>query len=230
MAQDRRTNDMKSLTTIIFLLTFMATIGQTSKILSGNKVLTYRTEYIDSTNKIHIQDTVKFITTNIPWKYQPDKQTTVVWKYSGLIVHDSIKKKIFSINWGDIDSTGAIEGEEYWIHPTRNKHYTITEIAPFPLIELPCAIGNKFKRTLKIGNGWGSWSNLRLPNNYEITGKDSKTISNSVYDCWVTKAQNDSQLGISSLTTKFNENIGFVDFNYSFYNKATLRLELIKIE
>lgn len=222
---------MKPLIILFFLLIFSATIGQTGVIRSKRKVFTYRTLYTDSTNNIHIQDTVKFITTNIPWKRQPDKQTTVVWKYSGLKINDSIQKKIVSINWHDVDSTGAIETEEeYWIHPTRNNHYTITEVAPFPLIQFPCHIGNKFSRKLKTFEGWGPYSNLTFANHYEIIGKDSKTINNSVYDCWVTKARNQSQLGTSSLTTHFNPQLGFVDFNYTFYNKVTLRLELINVE
>lgn len=223
---------MKSLTTLFCVLIFTATTGQTGKILSGFKTLTYRAEYIDSINNICIRDTVRFTTTNMPWKRDPKQQVTVVWKYSGLRLHDSIKKKLFSINWrDDVDSTGAIEAShEYWIHPARSKHYTITEIAPFPAIEFPCAIGRKFNHTLQIFGNWGPWSNLTLYNIYEIIGKDSIIVGTTTYECWVTIGRNDSQLGTSFLITKFDDKIGFVDFNYSFYNKTRLRLELIKVE
>lgn len=222
---------MKIICFMFFCFSFTFSFGQDTKILSEHKTLTYATDYSDSTNNIYIKDTVRFITTSIPWKYQPDKQITVIWKYSGLKLNDSIKRKLFSVGWSNIDSTGAIEtNEQYWMHPTRNNHYTITEIAPFPLIELPASIGKKFSRKLKIYEGWGPWSNLILVNNYEIIGNETIVVDNNHFECWITKAQSESKLGKSELVTSYNNKVGFTKFQYSFYNKASLVLKLIKVE
>jgi hypothetical protein len=222
---------MKSLTIIFFLLTINFAFGQKRKILSGHKTFTYLTVFADSINKVFITDTIKFVTTDVPWKVQPDKQHTVVWQYSKQKIHDSIRNKIFSIGWIEIDSTGAVESKKtYWTHPPRNNYYTITEIAPFPIVQFPCELGKKYGFALSIGEGWGAWSNITLKNYYEITNKISKTVNGNVYDSWVIKSQNDSQLGKSSLTTVFNEKLGFIEYNYSFYNKTTIRLDLINIE
>jgi hypothetical protein len=178
-----------------------------------------------------ITDTIQFITTNIPWKHQPDKQTTVLWKYPHLIVDSLLRTKLKSIGWTSVDSTGAIENEKkYWIHPPRHNQYTITEIAPYPTVEFPCELNKKFNYILWIGSGWGEWENLKLKSNYEIVGTESKNIGTLNYECWIIKSESESELGKSYLTTAYNGNLGFVEFIYSFYNNTEIKIELIGIK
>jgi len=221
---------MRTFALIILLVVSNLTFGQ-AKILTEKKTYFYSTQYSDSINNIFLKDTILFITTDIPWKHQPDKQKTVIWKYPHLIVDTLLKEKFKSIGWTDIDSTGAIENEKkYWIHPPRHNQFTITEIAPFPTVEFPCEINKRFKSFTYIGNGWGKWENLKLTNNYEFFKKEFRNIGLLKYECWIIKSESESELGKSYLTTAYNENIGFVEFNYSFYNKTKIKIELIKIE
>jgi hypothetical protein len=229
MARDVRTK-MKSLTFIFLFLTINLSFGQKEKVLRGHQTLVYLTTFADSTKKIFITDTIRFITTDIPWRAQPDKQLTAVWKYSPDKIHDTIRKKLFSIGWLDADSTGAVETKKiYWIHPPRNNQFSMTEIAPFPIVQFPCELNKKYDFKLIINYGWGEWSDLELRNTYEIVAKELKTVDNSNYECWVVKSQNESKLGKSQLTTKYNDSVGFVEFNYQFYNKATLIINLVKV-
>jgi hypothetical protein len=216
---------------VIIILSIQSLFGQKNKIFKENKTLTFYTIYTDSLKQLTITDTVKFIPTHLPWKHQPNKQNTVVWKCGNLKVNDSIRNTLFSIGWFDTDSTGFIDNEElFWTHPIRSKHYTIAEIAPFPLIEFPIVTYKKFRRTLKIGSGWGPWSNMSLLSSYEITGKTVKRINNVIYPCWVITSESESSLGKSYLTTTFSEQFGFVEYVYTFYNKVNLTMKLLKVE
>jgi hypothetical protein len=103
-------------------------------------------------------------------------------------------------------------------------------LAPFPIVGFPCEINKRFSNILYIGEGWGNWSNIKLKNTYQFTGKESRRAGNLNYDCWIIQSESDSELGKSYLTTAFNENIGFMEFNYYFYNKTKIKIELIKIE
>jgi hypothetical protein len=67
-------------------------------------------------------------------------------------------------------------------------------------------------------------------NNYEIIGNETIVVDNNHFECWITKAQNESKLGKSELVTSYNNKVGFTKFQYSFYNKASLVLKLIKVE
>lgn len=221
---------MKTFELILFFVVANLTFGQT-RILTEKRTYIYSTQYSDSINNIFLKDTILFVTTDIPWKNQPDKQKTVIWKYPRLIVDTSFREKFNSIGWTNVDSTGAIEnGKKYWIHPPRHNQFTITEVAPFPTVEFPCEINKIFNNLTYIGNGWGKWENLKLRNRYQFIEKESKHMGSSKYECWIIKSESDSELGKSYLTTAYNENIGFVEFIYRFFNKTEIKMELIKIE
>ncbi|MCX6271171.1 MAG: hypothetical protein NTU44_08130 [Bacteroidetes bacterium] len=200
-------------------------------ILSGNKTYYYDAQYCDSVNHLFLKDKIQFITTDIPWKSQPDKQTSAIWRYPHSEQDSLLRARIKSIGWIRDDTTGVIENDKkLWIHPPRHCQYTITEIAPFPDVEFPCEINKKYGKILYIGNGWGEWDNLKIKSSYEIVGKESRKIGTKNCECWIIESESDSELGISHLTTAYNEKIGFVEFIYSFYNEVKIKIELMRIE
>jgi hypothetical protein len=217
----------------IFILFFYVSViaqGQ-SKILQGGKIYFYLAEYTDSVNNIINTDTILFITTDIPWKYQPEVQKTVIWEFPNMIKDTLNRMKYQSICWSKFDTTGAIENDkEYWIHPPRNNQFSITEIAPFPSIKLPCELDKSYHNILSTSSGWRAWSNLNFINSYEIIKKDIRKVENVYYDCWIIKADSDSNIGKNYLTLSFNEEVGFVELIYKFYNGTKITLELIKIK
>ena len=129
------------------------------------------------------------------------------------------------------DSTGGIENEaKLWIHPPRNNQFTLTETAPFPRVEYPCELNKQYTGGLFIGRGWGDWENSHIHCKYLITGKKMIKVGSIEYPSWIIQSESDSNLGRSTLNMAFNENIGFLNFYYHFYNNIRIIIDLIKIE
>jgi hypothetical protein len=202
-----------------------------SKILGEEHTYCYSAEYSDPVNNILIVDTIQFIVTKIPWKTEPGVQQTVIWQYPKSTVTNQVNDHISSIGWLPVDSTGAIENEKkYWIHPPRHNQYSITEVAPFPTVQFPCEINKTFNNITYIGTGWGKWDNLKLRNKYQFINKETKYVGASGFECWIIASESESELGRSDLTTAFNEEVGFVEFSYRFFNKTEIRIILTRIE
>ena len=217
----------RKLILLIFLFKTALLIGQTS-IFSEYVDFEYLAIYEDSINQIYIKDTIRLTITDLPWKNQPDKQKTMIWEYKTNI--DSIdKSKIYSIGWMKFDSTGFIENDQkIFIHPPRHNQYTYTEIAPFPQIDYPLELNKKYRRILFIGSGWGEWDNLKLKNEYEIYKNEAILFFEKKLDCWFINSTSHSELGQSSMDFIFSTEIGFIEMNYTFYDKKKITFKLIK--
>ncbi len=222
---------LKCVSGLVICLFTSQNLSAQERILDKERTFSYLTLYSDSANMIFIRDTIWFTTTKIPWKPEPGVQQTVIWNYPRPSPDAMANKHIYSIGWVNLDSTGAIENErKFWIHPPRHNQFSITEVAPFPYAALPCEMNKKFSNITYTGKGWGDWENLKLNNRYEYTGHVTREIGSTQYDCWMIRSESDSVLGISSLTTLFNEKIGFAEFDYTFYNNIRIRIILFKIE
>ena len=213
----------------IVLVKCSVLLGQ-DPVFTDGKIFTYRAIYEDSINQIFTEDTIELIITDIPWKQQPDKQTTMIWKYHSR-PDAIIKSKIFSIGWVDIDSTGFIENENnFFIHPPRHHQYSVTEIAPFPELQFPLEINKEYKKIIFIGSGWGEWSQLKLKFNYKVSSLTERSIGKDQYKCWMIQSTSTSELGQSKLDFTFSEEIGFIEMHYHIYNGIKIKFELIEIK
>jgi len=134
-------------------------------------------------------------------------------------------------------STGIIENEKnVWVHPPREKFFKILEINPFPFIQAPYKIGNKWKWELEIGSFWGDkrwevWEGSIVNKyNYEIT--DIKNIETKIgkLKCYEIKSVAESLIGKTYLTAYFNFEIGFVRLDYTNIDSTKTVLEIIKFE
>ncbi len=219
---------MRTATFIILLVVSNFGFGQ--KICSG-KTYFYTGQYCDSINNIFIKDTIEFVTTGIQSEFD-SKKTAVIWKYH--LKYDSLLCKKSNIEyWGDNETTGVKENEEmYWVQPPRINQYRLTELAPHPRVKLPCILNKKYSLGTIIRSGYGDWDGLTINLNYEIVNKDSIIVGTKNYPCWIIKSEGDSnsKFGKSYLTAAFNEDIGFVELLYSFYNGVKIELKLYKIE
>jgi hypothetical protein len=218
---------------LIVILFFMLcqTKAQDNKILEANTSYTYLVHYSDSIGKIEFTDTLIFQTTQVPWKYDPGNQVTVLWKYSQKKLPEALKKKIYTVGYNEVDSTGAIENQdEYWLHPPRAGYFSITEIAPFPSYRKFARVYDVYFSTLSIGAGWGSYENTKIENEYRITASSTVTIQGRVYACNTIDATGTFHLGVNKVRYLYNKQLGFVDFDYRFYNGVKLRLQLLKYE
>ena len=114
--------------------------------------------------------------------------------------------------------------------------FNILELNPFPFIQIPYEIGNKWQWTLnKVDDHWGDmrwkeWEGIiDVENNYTIT--DIRTMDTNVgkLECYEIQATGTSPIGSSALTAYFNMDIGFVKLDYTNIDSSRLVLEISKV-
>jgi hypothetical protein len=134
-------------------------------------------------------------------------------------------------------STGLIENEKnVWAHPPRDRFFQILEINPFPFIQTPYRVGNKWTWSLSIGSFWGderwkSWEgSIENEYNYEITDKPIINTPIGALECFEIKSTATSPIGKTHLTAYFNMDIGFVKLDYTNIDSTKTVLELINFE
>ncbi|MDF1546290.1 MAG: hypothetical protein P1P88_00620 [Bacteroidales bacterium] len=134
-------------------------------------------------------------------------------------------------------STGVIENEKnVWMHPPRDRFFRILEINPFPFIQAPYEIGNKWNWSLGIGSFWGDerWKNwnesIENQYDYEIVGKEKIKLEIGEVECYIIESIARSSIGQTRLTAYFNMEIGFVKLDYTNIDSTRTVLELIDFE
>ena len=131
-------------------------------------------------------------------------------------------------------TSGVIENEKnVWIHPPRDRFFRILEINPFPFIQAPYEIGNKWNWSLKIGSFWGdsrwkTWDeSIENKYIYEIIDKKKIKLAIGEFECYVIQSTAKSSIGQTHLTAYFNMEIGFVKLEYTNIDSTKTILELI---
>ena len=134
-------------------------------------------------------------------------------------------------------ATGLIENEKnIWAHPPRDRFFRILEINPFPFIQAPYEIGNKWNWALKIGSFWGDerWKTWEgsIENKYEYEIVDKKKIKTEVgeLECYIVQSTATSAIGQTHLTAYFNMELGFVKLDYTNIDSTKTILELVQFE
>jgi len=134
-------------------------------------------------------------------------------------------------------STGVIENDKnVWMHPPRDRFFRILEINPFPFIQEPYEIGNKWNWYLGIGSFWGDerWKtwNESIENHYDYEIVDKRKIKLEIgeIECFVIESTATSSIGQTKLTAYFNKVIGFVKLDYTNIDSTKTVLELIDFE
>ncbi len=159
-------------------------------------------------------------------QYEPDYNQTVA-QYEYLNKH---KTSLFN------SASGIIENEKnVWMHPPRDKYFRILELNPFPYIQTPFKVGNKWEWSLKIGDLWSdkrwlAWKGgIENKCVYEITNKKKITTAFGTLDCYVIDSHAKSRLGTTQLQALYHEKYGFVQLNYINIDGSRTNLELIEV-
>ena len=134
-------------------------------------------------------------------------------------------------------STGLIENDKnVWAHPPRDKFIRILEINPFPFIQAPYEIGNKWNWSLRIGSFWGDerwkmWEeSIENKYEYEIIGRQKINLDMGEIECHVIQSTATSSIGQTHLLAYYNEDIGFIKLDYTNIDSTKTILELISLE
>ncbi|WP_010232471.1 hypothetical protein [Gillisia marina] len=132
-----------------------------------------------------------------------------------------------------LSSSGVIENEDnIWMHPPRDKYFSILEINPFPYIKTPYEIGNEWNWTLEIGDGWSdkrwkAWEGqIENKYNYKITDRKSLKTNLGDIDCYVIESTANSRIGETKLKAYFSPEYGFVQLNYTNIDGSLTNLKL----
>ncbi|WP_109097531.1 hypothetical protein [Aquimarina sp. AU58] len=159
-------------------------------------------------------------------QYEPDYNQTVA-QYSYLT-----KDELSAFN----SISGIIENEKnVWMHPPRDKYFRILELNPFPYIQTPFEVGNKWNWSLKIGSNWGdkrwlAWEGgIENKYVYEITGKKKINTPFGKLECYTIDATATSRLGETKLTSLFNTEYGFIKLLYTNIDGSKTTLQLDKV-
>ncbi len=139
---------------------------------------------------------------------------------------------------GKFDVTGVIENQNnVWLHPIRKDNFALLELNPFPYAKAPYKLGRKYTWQLDIGDNWSSpnwkeWEGRILSTyEYEITGRKAvKIAEDNVVPCWVIEAKASSRLGTTALVASFNEEVGFVQLDYTNIDGSKLVMDLVEVE
>lgn len=130
--------------------------------------------------------------------------------------------------------TGVIENDKnLWLHPFRMNAFQILQFSPFPFFKTN---GDKpYYWNLKIGKQWQelknfNWKgNLNLNCKYENKGEKDLKIPLGTFKTTQTVSSCKSKLGINSLTTYYNKNLGFIKLEYTLINNEKIILTLREI-
>lgn len=133
--------------------------------------------------------------------------------------------------------TGLVENDSnVWIHPFRDKCFSITELSPFLFVKFPLVIGKKW--TWRLEDIEEKWSDARFIEYhgkvtatyiYEITNRQKLNTPFGSLDCYVIKAEARNRLGRSYLTSYFNEKYGFVKLIYQNIDGSEIEQTLIEV-
>lgn len=174
--------------------------------------------YYQNENQITSKEKLTLKITGNKWSHS-DKQGEAIWIYHSSSKNKRKFGKQFSIGWFKADTTGFIESEKgVWIHPPRQNQYSITEIAPFPCIKKDVLVGDVYQNMLKIGKGWGNWSDVDVEFNYSV--EYIKPVNTDTI--WKIIAYSELESKMNTCEFIYSNEKGFISFKYAFYNGDNL--------
>lgn len=184
------------------------------KIKNDNNSFEYDWEFVEMDNKedstvIGVQLTPEFYSNTFGNDYT---QTIIRYDYLGI-------GRTLVVGG---EKTGCVENyKNIWVHPPRSCLFKILQLNPFPFIQAPYKIGNKWTGDLVIGDFWSDsrWAewNGSIKNNifYEITDKKQLKTQVGNLTCFVVEATASSRLGSTYLTAYFHLGEGFLQMDYT---------------
>lgn len=188
----------------------------------------FQREWEFVSHKSQNEDKIETISLAVQPGISNENQTMLKYEYQFLV----------NPGYSTFSSTsGVIENEmNTWMHPHRDKYFMILELNPFPFIQQPFELGNKWRWSLGIGDHWKdvrwkTWTGS-ITNNYEyeIIGKEILNTKVGEMDCWVIQSTATSPIGSTGLIAYYNEDNGFVKLDYINIDKSRLTVEIKDIK
>jgi len=211
------------------MLACLSAVGQKDYWAIG-KEYHYNAVYKDNTGKVITSEQVSIIPTGETWEIDP-QQTLATYRLN-FSSADSTRLAPIPLNgvmkeWKREYQEGVISNDKkVWMHPVRVNQYILTEVAPFPEVQFPLKEGLSWTSTLWVYKAFGSFEGT-VECSYKVSKKESRTYSFGKLNCWrIDATAVHDKLGVSTTTIYFEEEIGFVELDYKFYNGQTLNFSL----
>jgi hypothetical protein len=134
------------------------------------------------------------------------------------------------------ESAGLIENaKNTWLHPPRENLFMILEMNPFPFVQCPIEIGKEWECSLTyfgdlVGNeNWISWDGYITDKRvYNIVSKEQIVTPFGILECYRIEATSTSKLGVTHLTSYYNEKYGFLKLAFKNIDSSTITMDLIE--
>lgn len=133
--------------------------------------------------------------------------------------------------------TGIVENNRnVWIHPPRGNFFKVLNTCPYPYVQLPLYIGRKWSDKMRISNHWAdpNWAiwekKLKMDLSYEVIGKESISVNDKEYECFVIKSVAISKIGKCELLFYYNEELGFINMRYDILSKIRVHFDLSDVK
>ncbi len=207
------------------------TIEKTHKYWAKERNYVYEVVYHDSLDKILSRETLTLQPTEEVWKID-SKQTLLTF----LINYTESDSALLFQNpqngvkrsWYHKFQEGAIEDEKrIWMHPLRQNQYVLAEIAPFPEVKFPLEINHTWESKLEIYQGFGTFYG-DVKSKYTVEGKEARRYKFGTLACWKIDSESEhNKLGKNKAVFYFNQELGFTEMNYWFYNRYKISIKII---
>lgn len=134
-------------------------------------------------------------------------------------------------SWSSNFQEGAIQtNTKIWLHPLRKNQYILTELAPFPEIILPITQNTTWHTTLWVYKAFGTFEGT-IECDYSILKQEQRIYNFATITCWkIVATGTHNKLGINKVLYYFNEEYGFTEMKYEFYNKQKIEITLTSVK
>jgi len=206
----------------------------------------YIGKYFSANGSLISESSIRLVATGKRWRQDSISQDEVVVQY---INRDSDFSKFNSIqsydpykidNFVETDTIGIVENnEQIWFHQLfRVNQFKITELAGPVEIDYPIELNDetktssviKYARYMDIDSTSSNFNNTIWCENKVIGNSSIESKIGNLKNCWTYQSISESRLGTTNLRFQFQEDIGFVNFEYlgSKGEKIIIELERVR--
>jgi len=198
-----------------------------NKIYTTNRLFTYDVQQIDAARELNY----KMELLVIPGKFTGGTKIKYKCYYTEENLTAEEKEMYIDSNkpykW---DITNVMEDKEgVWIHPPRSYTLKKLELSPFPSIDFPTKVGDKWSYKMYIGAGWGELKGKIVKSDFIVDKVEYSESDSSNFTARV-KAESyfDEENHLCNAEFYFDSYLGFTTMKYVFDDSTKVEISLVK--
>jgi len=198
-----------------------------NKIYTTNRLFTYDVQQIDAARELNY----KMELLAIPGKFTGGTKIKYKCYYTEENLTNEEKEMYLDSNqpykW---DITNVMEDKEgVWIHPPRSYTLEKLELSPFPSIDFPTKVGDKWSYKMYIGAGWGELKGKIVKSDFIVEKVEYSENDSSNFTARV-KAETyfDEENRLCNAVFDFDSQLGFTNLSYVFNDSTKLEMKMVE--